>query len=440
MASFISFECGQEGQGGDYSDENYDDGYDECSDGEGEQISAADMLIFTQGLINDEPEPETVDSVLNPNLDYDSDGSIIHPVRVGTSKRPLSSPAKKSPEKKKSKSAALHWCFTCFNYDATTETELQALYPETISYICYGYEVCPTTDNPHLQGYMKLTNKKRFDQVIKFFNVHPSIFVCKGTPEQNYIYCSKDGKSFELGERPFQLSKTGASALKGKKVQRIINLLLDGCSIKEDIIATDLCHTYVTNRDKIKKVVHEIKSETEMEKLRKKKEGWGSLLRLRDWQQELLAIADGYKNNDRCVIWTYDRRGGAGKSYLCRELVMQDPDNVIILNDAPTRDLSFVYEGQKMVLFDYSRTEMSNSRGINYDVIEKLKNGVMLSTKYEGKVKYFSSPQVLCFANFPPVVENLSMDRWHIYEISQSRLIVKSAEDFLGKTSDFSVL
>ena len=101
----------------------------------------------------------------------------------------------------------------------------------------------------------------------------------------------------------------------------------------------------------------------------------------------------------------------------------------IVLQNGATRDIAHLYEGQSLVFFDFSRSEKSH---INYDVLEKIKDGIIVSTKYEGRMKLFKSPTICCFSNFHPHVEKLSEDRWEIFEVDGGRLCQRSYSQFEG--------
>lgn len=67
----------------------------------------------------------------------------------------------------------------------------------------YGKEKAPTTGHEHLQGYVQFTKRKRFTEVIKILSGE----VChwepaRGSHEDNFNYCSKDGDYKEFGTRP----------------------------------------------------------------------------------------------------------------------------------------------------------------------------------------------------------------------------------------------
>ena len=76
----------------------------------------------------------------------------------------------------------------------------------------------------------------------------------------------------------------------------------------------------------------------------------------------------------------------------------------------------------KTVLFDLSRTtevtEDSKHRldGI-YSLAEDLKNGRVVSTKYDSKTIFFPIPHVIFFANFEPDFTKWSADRYNVIRL-----------------------
>lgn len=73
--------------------------------------------------------------------------------------------------------------------------------------VIVGRETCPTTDREHLQGYFKLKNAATWQNVKALFSrsglddVH--LEQARGSPSQNWQYCSKEGNIFmEKGQPP----------------------------------------------------------------------------------------------------------------------------------------------------------------------------------------------------------------------------------------------
>lgn len=92
-----------------------------------------------------------------------------------------------------------HRGFT-FTINNWTEDDINNVNTLDCKYIVYGREICPTTGTPHLQGYVYFANAKTFNAVRKLIRGH--IIIAKGTAEQNYDYCSKEGRYVERGDRP----------------------------------------------------------------------------------------------------------------------------------------------------------------------------------------------------------------------------------------------
>jgi len=97
------------------------------------------------------------------------------------------------------------FCFTHNNYTDQDILDFQNL---DCKYIVFGKEVAPTTGTPHLQGYVYMTKLYTIKSMQKVKK--SSYKVCKGTPEQNYNYCSKeDADYFERGVKPLSNKQKG---------------------------------------------------------------------------------------------------------------------------------------------------------------------------------------------------------------------------------------
>ena len=84
------------------------------------------------------------------------------------------------------------FCFTCPNYNETNRECLASLERDGIArYICYQGERAPSTDTPHLQGYIVLANPRTFDGTRELLGPRFHLEVARGTTEQNVEYCSK---------------------------------------------------------------------------------------------------------------------------------------------------------------------------------------------------------------------------------------------------------
>ena len=132
---------------------------------------------------------------------------------------------------------------------------------------------------------------------------------------------------------------------------------------------------------------------------------------LSHWQKRLLAIIDDCETKDRAVFWVVDGPGGCGKSFLSQKLITVK--DALLLGNFAYKDNAFLFQGEPWVVFDIPRdTDLSL---VNLQIIEDLKNGYLISQKYEVKRKIFTSPTVIVFTNTFPPKEKLSADRWNVY-------------------------
>lgn len=93
--------------------------------------------------------------------------------------------------------------------------------------------------------------------------------------------------------------------------------------------------------------------------------------------------------------------------------------NALVLEAGKRTDLIHIFSKypSRIVIFDLSRTnEATEERkhfldGI-YNLAEQLKNGRLISTKYDGEPLLFPTPHVIFFANFEPDYTKWSADRY----------------------------
>lgn len=171
------------------------------------------------------------------------------------------------------------------------------------------------------------------------------------------------------------------------------------------------CHLHNTQKKEFREFVDQFYQEQEIDNMPELMKD----LELREWQQEVVMAL--MMQNDRHILWLYDEEGGRGKTTLAKYLTKEY--QALILHNGSTPDVAMAYNKEKYVIFDYTRTE----ERINYKAIEHLKNGIIFSSKYQSKMKFFPPPKILCLSNNLPDITGLSKDRWHILEFDpQGRL------------------
>nr|WAE42832.1 MAG: replication associated protein [Cressdnaviricota sp.] len=155
------------------------------------------------------------------------------------------------------KSKASNYCFTIFDdkipkyYDGCWNvfdyTEWNSLKKYShLSYIIAGQERTPSTDRPHLQGYMQLDNSYSIKAIKKECNTTCKLIECTGTAEENIQYCKgyKNGK-FKNGTCENVIEEQGTLKNQGKRtdliqLQNDLNAGVSLSKISEDHFAAFL--------------------------------------------------------------------------------------------------------------------------------------------------------------------------------------------------------
>lgn len=245
-------------------------------------------------------------------------------------------------------------CFTFNNYNNTEHSKIIEICESRNYLYCIGEEV-GEQGTKHLQGYIEFKSPKAFSTVKKLLpKAH--IEKAKGNRAQNLMYCKKDG-NFK-SNFPVPMSEQVLAEY-------------------DDVI-------------------------------------W------RDWQQEVL---DMYVNepDKRHIYWVIDTVGNKGKSFLTRYLVVKYG---VVIADGKKADVFHQVAKRleneedvkpfRMVILDLPR---HNLEFTNYALLEQLKNGLIMSGKYEGGTFVFPSPHVIVMSNAAPDYSKFSEDRWKIIDL-----------------------
>lgn len=137
------------------------------------------------------------------------------------------------------------------------------------------------------------------------------------------------------------------------------------------------------------------------------------------WQIDIINILNKPKDeNNRDIYWFYERTGNVGKSAFVKSWVINHPDKCIVLS-GNARDIKcgVAFHIKMKKRLDVAFFHLARGEQVDYIGIENVKDGLFFSGKYESGMVCFNRPHVVCFANFPPVVDRMSLDRWIITEL-----------------------
>ncbi|MCP9266203.1 hypothetical protein DINM_021705 [Dirofilaria immitis] len=90
---------------------------------------------------------------------------------------------------------------TIFDYQNFTSDLLHTI-GNGLEYAIIGHETCPSTSRIHYQCYFKFNSPVCFTTLSVILPRGSHIEKSKGTPYQNYQYCSKENIQGEIGTRP----------------------------------------------------------------------------------------------------------------------------------------------------------------------------------------------------------------------------------------------
>lgn len=287
-------------------------------------------------------------------------------------------------------SARTRWCFTINNPEDGIAEQLSGLYPTHCRFICFELET-GAEGTRHYQGYMELATRRRLSGVKQL----PGLERChleaaRGTAAQNTTYCSKEGTPTILGtpaDGPAATAGVYADAIESARAGEFDNI---------DPSVYVRCYT----------TLHRIHRDYAWQLAQAQQEY--PVLALFRWQAQVLDFLNA-PVCPRTIFFVIDNKGGAGKSTFGSWLRGALPDPPLCLGPGSHRDLAqLVRRPPRVVLYDIPRGSIQH---VSWSLMEELKNGYVICTKYEGGVLEFPRPHVIVFCNedFPTNV--LSEDR-----------------------------
>lgn len=273
---------------------------------------------------------------------------------------------------------------------------------------CGQYEIAPSTNKLHWQGFFYFANARSFASVKAKCPENSHIEAMHHTPKHCIDYCSKSAPeqaNWTAQGIQFRWSRGDAPVASDAKKESESSLLLtaikDGQSVAQ--ITSAFPTLALRSYQNILKLmeVHAPKYKYDLPE------------QLRDWQRKLI-LHLCYQSDDRKILWFYDPRGGAGKSTVVRYCMNKMSAALL---EGRVIDMAYTYKCEPIVFFDLSRSQDEKIDHL-YAFAEKLKNGILPSTKYESTVKNFPSPHVVFFSNSLPDSSKWTEDRLHLTTLS----------------------
>nr|WAE42481.1 MAG: replication associated protein [Cressdnaviricota sp.] len=215
---------------------------------------------------------------------------------------------------------------------------------------------------PHIQAYLDFKNARYRSSLSSMFKHKPHIELARGSVDENYIYCSKK-----------QIHKTNISPPIKTKIQaKYANVI------------------------------------------------W------KDWQKEIIDLIET-EPDSRTIYWYTDYIGNLGKSFLTKYLYITYDIEIVngkatdIFNCLRVRMEKSPNKTPKAIIVDVPRCM---DKYISYQAIEKIKDGLVYSGKYEGGTILLDDVHIIVFSNSLPEQNQMSNDRWKIKELnSRERLL-----------------
>lgn len=243
----------------------------------------------------------------------------------------------------------------CFTLNNYSEEEFTQILRSFVDYkYVIGKEV-GEGGTPHLQGYVEFGRQLSLKQ-LKEINNRMHIEKTRGTRAQNLKYCRKEGDFISTFPVPLK--------------ERLLNEYKD--------------------------------------------------VKWNNWQKSIINMIECDVPDNRSINWFYEETGNVGKSFLCKYLYLKY-DAVIcsgkkddVFNQVKNWMDCHDEESPKVIICDIPRCAYDY---VNYGVLEKLKDGLIYSGKYEGGVCALENLFVFCFANEAPLSDTMSKDRWKIVKI-----------------------
>ena len=144
------------------------------------------------------------------------------------------------------------------------------------------------------------------------------------------------------------------------------------------------------------------------------------------WQEDLQAIIS--TPTDREIIWVQGMKGNEGKTWYQDYIAALYGHARVVRLDFKMNMRNTLHILSKRPLcstdiFLFNERRALNHDSANYTILEAIKDGIAVSSKYNSEILQFKIPNiVVVFSNHIPRTKELSKDRWKIFRITSDGL------------------
>ena len=145
---------------------------------------------------------------------------------------------------------------------------------------------------------------------------------------------------------------------------------------------------------------------------------------MKPWQEKVIRFIDN--PSERKIYWVIGERGNEGKTFIQKYIHKLFGSRRVLKSELNSRKVDIAYALSQesftckdIFLFNLLRSDYIAS----YGVLENIKDGYLLSSKYRSKPLKIKTPNtVIVFSNSHPEKSQLSSDRWKVYKIQSDEL------------------
>lgn len=306
------------------------------------------------------------------------------------------------------------WVFTWNNYTDVQERVLRTIgetRTDDYGYLVYGRET-GGQGTPHLQGFIQFSTRKRRSFVQRFLNPgagpgsHIHLEPRRGTPEQAIAYSKKDGAFVEFGIPIERHDHPGG----GQGQRSDLIEFVDAIRREGPLSLRQMIDRYPLIQARYPRFAEQVMAAMEEAPV-------PEMHPLRDWQADL-GVRLRMNPDPRKIIFVVDRTGNCGKSWFI-DYWCYLHDSAMVLHPARHCDMAYILKQTrpkpKTVFIDCPREKLDY---FSYTFLEDLKNGRVLSTKYETVFMKFNAPHVVVMMNEQPDLSKLSWDRVEVITLN----------------------